>query len=102
MTFEQAVERVVGAIPAGEWMTYGEVAAEAGRPGAARAVGRILGKTAADLPWWRVVGAGGHITSPAPEEQAARLRAEGWEVTGGRICGRQSPPETTVAAPSPR
>lgn len=102
MTFEQAVEQVVGAIPAGEWMTYGEVAAEAGRPGAARAVGRILKTTLADLPWWRVVGAGGRITSPVADEQASRLRAEGWEVTSGWIRGRQSPPEKTVAAPKPR
>src|SRR4051812_35091780 len=37
--FEPAVEAVLVAIPAGEVMTYGEVAAEAGFPGAARAVG---------------------------------------------------------------
>ena len=40
--FEAAVHAVVRSIPAGEVMTYGEIAAEVGRPGAARAVGRIM------------------------------------------------------------
>ena len=56
--------------------TYGEVAAEAGFPGAARAVGNLL-RRSAGLPWWRVVAAGGRLVPGDEEEQARRLRAEG-------------------------
>ena len=94
--FAGRVAQVVARIPAGEWMTYGEVAAEAGAPGGARAAGRALRECPEGLPWWRVVGAGGRITSPASAEQARRLRAEGWEVEGGRITARRT------AAPDPR
>lgn len=87
--FAERVAEVVARIPAGEWMTYGEVAAEAGAPGAARAAGRALRGCPAGLPWWRVVGAGGRITSPDPAEQARRLRGEGWEVDGGRVSARR-------------
>ena len=41
------------AIPRGEVLSYGEVAAEAGYPGVARAVGNLLQSTDLDLPWWR-------------------------------------------------
>ena len=83
--FETAVIEVVTSIPEGEWATYGEVAEDAGYPGAARAVGTLLRTTEVELPWWRVVGAGGRITSPAFEEQAARLRSEGHVVRDRRL-----------------
>jgi alkylated DNA nucleotide flippase Atl1 len=83
--FEDAVIAAVRAIPVGSWSTYGEIAADAGRPGAARAVGNILRTTAEELPWWRVVGAGGRISAPDPSEQASRLRAEGLTVRDRRI-----------------
>jgi methylated-DNA-[protein]-cysteine S-methyltransferase len=41
--FQRRVYDVVRAIERGKTMTYGEVAAHAGRPGAARAVGRAMG-----------------------------------------------------------
>lgn len=75
--FEERVIAVIAAIPPGEVMTYGEVAEEAGFPGAARAVGNLLRTTDAALPWWRVVGAGGRLRSPEPAEQARLLRREG-------------------------
>jgi methylated-DNA-protein-cysteine methyltransferase-like protein len=44
-----------------------------------------------DLPWHRVVGAGGRIVFPkgsrAGAEQARRLAREGLRVQGGRIRG---------------
>ncbi len=43
-TFDSAVYRVVAAIPPGETLTYGEVAAVAGSPGAARAVGNAMAR----------------------------------------------------------
>lgn len=80
-----AVVAVIGRIPVGTVLTYGEVAAEAGRPGAARAVGNLLRTTAVELPWWRVVGSGGTLLSPDPADQADRLRAEAWRLIGGRL-----------------
>ncbi len=83
--FEEKVVEVVRRIPAGEVLTYGDVAEEAGFPGAARAVGNLLRTTAVELPWWRVVGAGGRITSPAAARQSALLESEGWVVTAARL-----------------
>lgn len=42
MTFQEKVLQVVKTISHGQTMTYQAVAAEAGRPGAARAVGNIM------------------------------------------------------------
>lgn len=79
--FTATVMAVVRSIPAGTVLSYGDVAAEAGRPGAARAVGSILRSAPADdLPWWRVVNAAGRISSPSPERQAGLLEAEGWRI----------------------
>jgi methylated-DNA-protein-cysteine methyltransferase-like protein len=78
--FEDAVREVVRSLAPGEVATYGEVAAEAGFPGAARAVGNLL-RRSAGLPWWRVVSAGGRLAPGAETEQASRLRAEGVPIT---------------------
>ena len=88
LPFEDAVVEVVRSIPAGEIMTYGEVAEHAGYPGRARGVGRILAISAVEMPWWRVVGAGGRIISPSHEEQARLLGLEGWPVADRRLGGR--------------
>jgi methylated-DNA-[protein]-cysteine S-methyltransferase len=54
-------ERVLRALPRGEVVTYGELAALAGRPGAARAAGTFCAKNrlAPFVPCHRVVAAGG-------------------------------------------
>lgn len=83
--FEDAVTDVLKRLQPGEVVTYGEVAAEAGFPGAARAVGSLLRKTGADVPWWRVVGAGGHLRSPDPARQARLLADEGVLVVDLRV-----------------
>jgi methylated-DNA-protein-cysteine methyltransferase-like protein len=83
--FEQAVREVVRGLPRGAVASYGEIAADAGFPGAARAVGNFL-RRSAGLPWWRVVGAGGRLVPGAEEEQARRLAAEGVPLTAsGRV-----------------
>lgn len=69
----------------GEVVTYGEVAAEAGRPGAARGVGRLLATTDHEVPWWRVVTADGRLVPGNEAEHERRLRAEGLEVRSGRV-----------------
>jgi methylated-DNA-protein-cysteine methyltransferase related protein len=83
--FEEAVVRVLRSLRPGEVVTYGEVAAEAGSPGAARAVGRILAMSDGDLPWWRVVTATGRLVPGHEAEHARRLRAEGVAVADGHV-----------------
>lgn len=82
--FTEAVIAVLEALEPGTVMSYGEVAAEAGFPGAARAVGNLL-RTTPGLPWWRVVTATGRLVPHAEAEQAQRLRAEGVAVRNGRV-----------------
>ena len=84
-SFEDAAVEVLVALGPGDVVTYGEVAAEAGFPGAARAVGTLLSRGGHDVPWWRVVNAAGRLAPGHEEEHARRLRAEGVEVVGGRV-----------------
>jgi methylated-DNA-[protein]-cysteine S-methyltransferase len=59
--FRHALTAVLRAIPRGEVVTYGELAALAGRPGAARAAGTFCAtnRFALVVPCHRVVAAGG-------------------------------------------
>jgi len=59
--FHARVYELVRTIPVGRTMTYGEVAAELGEPGSARAVGQAMGSNpfAPIVPCHRVVAAGG-------------------------------------------
>lgn len=82
--FEDAVVEVISSLEPGDVVTYGEVAAEAGYPGAARAVGTILRKSEG-LPWWRVVGSGGRIRTPDPQRQIKLLTDEGVLVIDNRV-----------------
>lgn len=73
-------------IPKGKVATYGDVARASGYPGAARQVVWAL-RTGRDVPWHRVLGAGGKIllTGEHALEQQLRLRAERIEVQSGRV-----------------
>lgn len=82
---ERAVAAVLGGLRAGDVVAYGEVAAEAGWPGRARAVGRLLATTGGSYPWWRVVNAAGRLVPGHEAEQAGRLRAEGVDTDGRRV-----------------
>jgi alkylated DNA nucleotide flippase Atl1 len=68
---------VIRDVPSGTVVTYGEVALEAGFPGAARAVGALLAGSGGTLPWWRVIAANGRLVPGYEAEHARRLRAEG-------------------------
>ena len=61
--FELAVYDVARAIPPGRTRTYGDIAAEVGEPGAARAVGRAMGRNPCPLivPCHRVLAAHGEM-----------------------------------------
>jgi methylated-DNA-protein-cysteine methyltransferase-like protein len=83
--FDAAVAAVLDGLGPGEVVTYGEVAAEAGHPGAARAVGRYLAASGGAHPWWRVVTSTGRLVPGHEAEHARHLRAEGVDVTSGRV-----------------
>jgi methylated-DNA-protein-cysteine methyltransferase-like protein len=82
--FTESVITVLESLEPGDVMAYGEVALEAGYPGAARAVGNLL-SSVPGLPWWRIVNAAGRLAPGAEHEQAERLRAEGVTVVNGRV-----------------
>jgi alkylated DNA nucleotide flippase Atl1 len=67
--FVEHVMEIVRAIPPGRVMTYGDVAATLGT-GGARAVGTVMARYGADVPWWRVIRAGG--LAPRGHEERAR------------------------------
>ena len=69
--------RQVRRVPRGKVATYGDVAYAAGYPGAARQVAWALHQEHADVPWQRIVGAGGVIlcTGELGFEQRMRLRS---------------------------
>ena len=85
--FEDRVREVLARLRPGDVVTYGEVAEEAGHPGAARAVGNVLSR-AEGLPWWRVVTSTGRLVPGHERTQAERLRAEGVAVRGKRVVVR--------------
>ncbi|HCV34504.1 MAG TPA: hypothetical protein DGF10_07525 [Acidimicrobiaceae bacterium] len=82
--FESAVAEVLDALRPGEVITYGEVAAEAGYPGAHRAVGRFL-RDHGGYHWWRVVNSAGRLAPGHEAEQCRLLAAEGVRVSDGRV-----------------
>jgi methylated-DNA-protein-cysteine methyltransferase-like protein len=77
---------IVRRIPKGRVMTYGEVAEASGHPGAARQVVWAL-RSADNVPWHRVLGAGGKIrlTGENGFEQRLRLQSEGVSLAGDKV-----------------
>jgi methylated-DNA-protein-cysteine methyltransferase related protein len=82
--FAERVREVVAALAPGDVASYGEVAEEAGAPGAARAVGNVLARSDG-LPWWRVVRADGRLAPGLEELQAELLSREGVGVQDGVV-----------------
>jgi methylated-DNA-[protein]-cysteine S-methyltransferase len=80
-TFARAVLDVTRTIPFAELRTYGDVAAAAGRPGAARAAGSALARCPIEIfvPCHRVVPAGPGLGTygGADDRRATLLRFEG-------------------------
>ncbi|OLS41150.1 MGMT family protein [Bacillus sp. MRMR6] len=80
--FTEKVITIIQFIPEGRVMTYGQIAAAAGSPRAARQVVRILHSMSKKhrLPWHRVVNAKGQIAMQDDEsyqEQLFSLESEG-------------------------
>jgi O-6-methylguanine DNA methyltransferase len=86
--FTRRVLASVRRIPVGRVATYGDVAALAGRPRAARAVGNIMRECKArDVPCHRVIAAAGRLGGYGGnlELKRALLRAEGILVSGLKV-----------------
>ncbi|MBO9687372.1 MAG: methylated-DNA--[protein]-cysteine S-methyltransferase [Mitsuaria chitosanitabida] len=92
--FQQAVWQALLAIPAGETITYGELAARLGRPEAVRAVAAAVGRNPVSvlIPCHRVVGTDGSLTGYAGglHRKEALLTIEG------------GLPDTLRASPNPQ
>lgn len=82
---EQALTVAVASLREGEVVSYGDVAARAGRPDAPRAAGSLLSKALTSLPWWRVVYSSGKLAPCDPETQQAKLEDEGVTIRAGRV-----------------
>lgn len=86
--FTARVVRVIQSIPDGKVMTYGQIAACAGSPRAARQVVRILHSMSGthQLPWHRVVNKQGEIALKDDESKSLQmllLESEGIELMMG-------------------
>jgi methylated-DNA-[protein]-cysteine S-methyltransferase len=96
--FNRRVYEAARRIPAGQTITYGEVASRLRTPGAARAVGQALGRNPFPIvvPCPRVVAAGraiGGFTAPGGADTKRRLLAiEGVHVEPARAVKRRATP----------
>lgn len=81
--FAESVRAVVRQIPAGHVMTYGQVAAKAGRPRAARAVGMIMSRNYdPTVPCHRVIRSDGTVAGynrGGAERKKQLLAEEGFQ-----------------------
>lgn len=87
VTTDEQIERVrelVASVPAGQVVTYGDIAAAAGLS-SARTVGWIMRTDSADLPWHRVVPASGRPAAHIARRQLARLELEGVPISGDMV-----------------
>jgi methylated-DNA-protein-cysteine methyltransferase-like protein len=78
--FAEIIYEYVAMIPRGRVMTYGQLAALAGSPRAARQVGGVAHFGPDNLPWHRVVNKSGGLAAGYPggrELQQQLLQAEG-------------------------
>src|SRR5712675_3694033 len=100
-SFADRVLSVVRRIPPGRVATYGEVAAMAGRPRAARAVGNIMrGCSRPDVPCHRVIAAGGRLGGYGGNEALKRalLVAEGITISGSSVRNLTAVKDSRIAA----
>jgi len=86
MTTDSRILAAIRKIPRGKVSTYGAIARAAGSPGAPRRVAWILHRSV-DLPWQRILGAGGEIKlrGDSAREQRFRLEMEGVAFRGRRV-----------------
>lgn len=89
MSFKEDVYKIVGQIPRGRVMTYGQIAALCGSPRAARQVGQVAHLGPMELPWQRVVNKTGGLargyTTGGLEAHKRALEVDGVEVKDYRV-----------------
>jgi methylated-DNA-[protein]-cysteine S-methyltransferase len=92
--FHRLVYEAARAIPPGATLSYGEIAARAGSPGAARAVGQALRKNpfAIVVPCHRVLAAGGKVGG---------FTANGGVDTKRKLLALESTRDVPVVSPTP-
>ena len=76
-----AVRSVIELIPPAHVLSYGDIAEILGR-GGPRQVGAVLSRHSFDLPWWRVVRAGGEPPRGHGHRAWERYLAEGTPLNG--------------------
>jgi alkylated DNA nucleotide flippase Atl1 len=86
--FAEEVLEVVEQIPSGKVLTYGDVAELVGR-GGARAVGTVMSRFGSEVPWWRVIRAGGGFPQGLEDRALAHYREEDTPLVGGALDGRR-------------
>ena len=79
--YVEAVRSVVALIPSGRVLSYGDIA-EILNQGGPRQVGAVLSHNGSNLPWWRVIRAGGEPPLGHGSRALAQYRAEGTPLTG--------------------
>jgi methylated-DNA-protein-cysteine methyltransferase related protein len=86
MTVRSRIVAAIRKVPRGKVSTYGAIARAAGYPRHSRLVAKTL-HGAFDLPWQRILGAGGEIKLRGDYalEQRFRLEAEGVTFRGRRV-----------------
>lgn len=107
--FSSKVLHLIHRIPKGKVATYGQIAALAGNPRAARQVAWLLHSASDkyDLPWQRVIGAQGRISLPQGRGyrlQKKLLEQEGVAVRNGSIdlkAHQWQPQETQLKSLTP-
>lgn len=64
MDFKNRVLSLIAQVPPGHVAGYGQIAAAAGSPRAARQVGSILRALPSDtkIPWWRIINSQGYLS----------------------------------------
>lgn len=87
--FARSVLDVVDRIPRGRVMSYGDVAEYLGA-GSARAVGTVLSRWGAEVPWHRVLRSDGSCVTHGGDRQLDLLRAERVPVVAGRVDMRRA------------
>lgn len=77
---------VVDRIPEGKVATYGDVAELVGSRGA-RFVGNVMSRYGSDVPWWRVVRAGGWPPRGLEDRALQHYRTESTPMVRGTLDG---------------
>ncbi len=81
---EDRIVAVVRSVPEGFVTTYGAIARQLGLR-SPRQVGAVLARGSQPMPWHRVLPASGRLVEGLAAEQGRLLRAEGVDVSGGRV-----------------